>query len=69
MPGMTGMELASRLRLLRTGLPVILTTGYIAALTSEQVKAAGICQLLLKPVTLHSLGTAVHAALAINKPN
>ena len=69
MPGMTGMQLASRLRLINPGLPVILTTGYIAALTSEQVNAAGISQLLLKPVSLHSLRTAVQAALETKTSN
>ncbi len=63
MPGMTGLALATQLQVIRPGLPVILTTGYIAAQPPEQLKAAGICQLLLKPATLHSLGTAVHAVL------
>ena len=64
MPGMTGLVLASELRKARPGLPVILMTGYSLSLTSEGVEAAGICQLLLKPVAIHSLGTAVEAALS-----
>jgi signal transduction histidine kinase len=64
MPGMTGFDLANQLLRIRPGLPIILTTGYSASLTSAQVKAAGIHHLLRKPLTLHSLGTAVHAALS-----
>jgi PAS domain S-box-containing protein len=64
MPGMTGFILASTLLQIRPGLPIILMTGYSASLTAAQVEAAGIRQLLLKPTTVHSLGTAVHAALS-----
>ena len=64
MPGMTGLLLASQLRQIRPGLPVILMTGHAGSLTPERVEAAGVCQLLLKPTTIHSLGTAVHAALS-----
>ena len=64
MPGMTGLVLAGQLREIRPGLPVILTTGFTQSLTTERLEAAGVCQLLLKPTTILSLATAVHAALA-----
>jgi signal transduction histidine kinase len=64
MPGMTGFVLASQLLQIRPELPIILMTGYSASLTAAQVEAAGIRSLLFKPATLHSLGTAVHAALS-----
>jgi PAS domain S-box-containing protein len=64
MPGMTGVDLARQLLQIRPGLPIILLTGYGLSLTSERVKAAGIRHLLLKPVTIHSLGSAVHAAIS-----
>ena len=63
MPGITGLALATQLREIRADLPVILMTGYAAAVTPEQIKVAGI-RVLLKPATIHSLGTAVRAALA-----
>ncbi len=66
MPGMTGILLASQLRQIRPGLPIILMTGYSVSLTPEVLETAGVRQLLLKPINLHSLGTAVHAALAAN---
>jgi hypothetical protein len=40
-------------------------TGYSVSLTTEVLKTAGVRQLLLKPINLHSLGTAVHEALAV----
>jgi PAS domain S-box-containing protein len=63
MPGMTGLDLARALRALRPDLPVILMTGYSAALTAERLEAAGVRQLLLKPIALPALGAAAHAAL------
>jgi PAS domain S-box-containing protein len=63
MPGMTGLQLATQLRQIRPGLPVILMTGYAASLTAERVEAAGIRKVLFKPATLHSLATAVRGAL------
>lgn len=68
MPGMTGTDFASRLRQIRPGLPIILTTGYGMSLTPERLKEAGICQLLPKPTTICLLGTAVHAALSDQAP-
>lgn len=68
MPGMTGLSLATELRQIRADLPIILTTGYSSSLAPERVEAAGICQLLLKPTTIRSLGSAVHAALTAKSP-
>ena len=63
MPGMTGLVLATQLQVVRPGLPVILTTGYMAALTADQIKAAGVFQVLHKPATLHALAFSLQAAL------
>jgi PAS domain S-box-containing protein len=63
MAGMTGLVLASQLRQCRPALPVLLMTGYVSV-TPEELATAGIRQLVLKPMTFHALGEAVHAALA-----
>ncbi len=68
MPGMTGLALASELQLIRPGLPVILMTGYSLSLTAERIEEAGVRQLILKPVTIRSLGRAVHAAISGKPP-
>ena len=65
MPGMTGIMLASKLLQIRADLPIILMTGYSQRLTAEKIEEAGIRQLLLKPIGIHALGTAVHAAISI----
>jgi len=64
MPVMNGLMLADQLKEIRPGLPIILTTGYRGTLTHENIEKAGIAQILIKPTGIHSLGTAVHAALA-----
>ena len=43
-------------------------TGHSLSLTAERVEDAGVRQLLLKPVTLQSLGGAVHAAILGKAP-
>jgi len=63
MPGITGLQLASQLRDIRPKLPVMLMSGYNLSLTTDRVVASGISNVLHKPFTLHSLGTAVHATL------
>ncbi|HEY9248786.1 MAG TPA: PAS domain S-box protein, partial [Rariglobus sp.] len=63
MPGMTGLDLAGKVRGLRPDLPVILTTGYGLALPAERLAEAGLHQVMLKPVGMRALGIAVHAAL------
>ncbi len=68
MPGMTGLILADELRKIRPELPVLLMSGYSLSLTRERVEAAGIRKLLLKPISLHALGNAVHTALAVHSP-
>jgi PAS domain S-box-containing protein len=68
MPGMTGVDFAAELLKMCPDLPVILTTGYSAYLTTEHVRSLGIRDLLLKPHTIHTLGMAVHHALSGKKP-
>jgi len=66
MPEMTGLTLATHLREVRPGLPIILTTGYSLSLTPARLAAAGVHELLAKPTTLHSLATAVRRALNVS---
>ena len=63
MPGMTGLELAGELRDIRPDLPIMLMSGYNLSLTADRVAASGIRNILHKPFTLHTLGTAVQATL------
>jgi PAS domain S-box-containing protein len=67
MPVMTGLQFAERIRAARPDLPVILTTGYSAALTSEAVHPFGIEALLVKPIAFNTLADAVDRVLRLEK--
>ena len=64
MPGMSGLELASRLAEHRPDLPVILTTGY-----SDEIATSGAAgrPVLLKPYKPETLAAAIGQALAGGK--
>ncbi|HEX2099042.1 MAG TPA: ATP-binding protein [Candidatus Synoicihabitans sp.] len=63
MPGLTGIELAREIIGVRPLTPVILITGYTAALDRRHLQKFGITEVLSKPHTRQSLGAAVHRAL------
>jgi PAS domain S-box-containing protein len=63
MPEYTGLELAMEIRRIRPELPVIIVTGYSELLTAEEAQKQGINDYLLKPITLHELGSAVRKVL------
>jgi PAS domain S-box-containing protein len=63
MPGMTGMDLSEELLKIRPDIPIILCTGYRDVTTPEMVKAAGVRELLIKPVVRAQLAQAVNEAL------
>ena len=68
MPRLTGLDFARQLHAIRPDLPIILITGYTATLTADRVQAIGIRDLLLKPFSVTTLGTAVHRVLSHDKP-
>jgi PAS domain S-box-containing protein len=67
MPGMSGMELADRVRVLSPAVPVLLMTGY----TEEAITRAGDRprdeQIIEKPFTLHTMLERVAWALGANQ--
>ena len=64
MPEMNGLELAQELHRWQSNFPIILASGYTATFNHEQLREAGICELLEKPVTLMALAETVERALA-----
>jgi CheY-like chemotaxis protein len=62
MPGMTGTELAQRLRARRPELPVVLATGHGGGRFDERAARAGVRVVLAKPFSRASLARAVHQA-------
>jgi PAS domain S-box-containing protein len=63
MPEMNGLEVARQIHALHPNMPVILASGFSANTNSESIAAAGICELIEKPVSYPTLATAVHRAL------
>jgi CheY-like chemotaxis protein len=63
MPNMTGAELAREVLALRSGLPVIMTTGFSETIDDEKAKRLGIREFLLKPVKKEQLSRVVRKVL------
>lgn len=63
MPEMNGLEVARRIRDLDPEVPVILASGFMTNINPKSIAAAGICELLQKPVSFPALAAAVNRAL------
>lgn len=59
MPGLTGLELARKVRAAGGTLPIILVTGLGESVPTEKLEAAGVTTLLTKPFDLASLRKAL----------
>ncbi len=69
MPNMTGFDLAGELRKIRSDIPIILCTGFSDAGDSEKSEALGIARILMKPLSMHVLATAVREVLDGTPPS
>ncbi len=67
MPGMTGMDLARRMLLIRPDLPIILCTGYSSLVNETQAKACGIMGFAMKPLTKKEMAALLHEVLGAHK--
>jgi CheY-like chemotaxis protein len=63
MPGLTGTELARVLRHRRPDLPVVLMSGYSGATLTHGALAAGVSELLTKPLQSHEMAAALARVL------
>jgi PAS domain S-box-containing protein len=63
MPGLTGTELAESLHRLRPELPIVLVSGYIGPMMTERALAAGVGEILKKPVQSRDLAAALARVL------
>lgn len=64
MPEMNGMEVARRLRAIRSDLPVVLSSGVTPDLDRAAMDAAGIFELIEKPVSVDALAAVLQRAFA-----
>jgi signal transduction histidine kinase len=63
MPEMTGVELARKVRKIRSGMPVVLSTGFNDSINEQEAHSLGIHELLFKPVDSKELKKIVRRAL------
>jgi CheY-like chemotaxis protein len=68
MPGMQGTELASAVRELMPGLPIIIMSGYFTNISSQTLSELGPVTLLAKPFTTNELAQSLHEALKVPAP-
>jgi len=59
MPGLRGDKLAAKITAIRPELPVILCTGFRDEITRERADEVGIRAVILKPVDIHELASAI----------
>ena len=63
MPRMTGDVLASEIRKIRPEIPILLFTGFSDRLTDQKIRAAGIKDVILKPVIASDLAKRIRQVL------
>jgi CheY-like chemotaxis protein len=63
MPGLTGTRLASVLRQQRRELPIVLVSGYSGPTLAQRALAAGVSELLVKPLRHRDIAAALARVL------
>lgn len=63
MPKMSGLQLVQEMRKIRPELPVILCTGYSAAIGEDSAGGMGVRHFIMKPLTMRVLAETVRKAL------
>jgi PAS domain S-box-containing protein len=66
MPGLSGTELARQLRRRRPDLPIVLVSGYTGPMLSERALAAGVSEILKKPVQSRDIAAALARLLRVS---
>ncbi len=66
MPGMTGCDLAQKITDIRGDVPIILCTGNGETLTKHTIEAAGISEMIMKPLDIHEIADVLHRVLSGN---
>jgi len=64
MPGLTGKELAQKIKQIRPDLPIILCTGHSSLIATESAEEIGVDMLCLKPLRMSELGVNVRRCLS-----
>jgi signal transduction histidine kinase/ActR/RegA family two-component response regulator len=64
MPQLTGSELAAAVRRLRPEVPVLMMSGYVSPALAARAQAAGVREVLAKPLVTRDIAQALAAALS-----
>jgi PAS domain S-box-containing protein len=67
MPYMTGEEFASKIKELRSNMPIIMITGLNSQTTAEQLKSVVVDKIIMKPLTTRGIAMAIRQVLADKK--
>ena len=59
MPGLTGLELSTRIKCIRADIPIVLFTGYSELVSKEDATEAGIDEYCMKPISMRHLSTVM----------
>ena len=63
MPNMTGLELAPRLREIRSDIPIIMCTGFNETIDEDKAKNMGILAYIMKPVLIDEIAKTIRKVL------
>jgi CheY-like chemotaxis protein len=63
MPGMTGLQVAEQLKIIRPGIPILLATGFSPGITSQHLDSAGIHEMVMKPLIASELSEAIERVI------
>jgi CheY-like chemotaxis protein len=63
MPELSGSELVASIRARRLDVPLIMMSGNVTAALKERARAAGVCELLSKPLSDVSIAAALARCL------
>jgi two-component system, cell cycle sensor histidine kinase and response regulator CckA len=69
MPGMTGLELAQRLLMVKPGAKVALMSGFSGTWTPASVRSLGLVDMLVKPLTAAALAEGIARSIAYEPPS
>ena len=68
MPGLSGVALARKIRDIRPGIPIVLTSGYVRPEDAPAVQRLGVVDVILKPNLAAELGPTLHRLLTGPRP-
>ena len=69
MPGMSGIEVAARVKATRPWLPVVMLTGYGSDANEAAARKAGVAAFLRKPLSPEMIEESAHAVVPEDRPN